>query len=138
MSCTTQCPDSKAHKTHLQLHYTQCPNNKAHKTHLQKKTPSSRDSSVGIATGYRLDSPGLNPGGREFFAHVQTGPWAHPASWRMGTGSFPGVIRPRGDAVHSPPSSAKVKKVYSYTSTPPMGPRICKGVPKNLYMTEEV
>jgi hypothetical protein len=26
-----------------------------------------------------------------FFAHVQTGPGAHPASCTMGTGYFPGV-----------------------------------------------
>jgi len=28
-------------------------------------------------------------------APVQTGPGAHPASYTMGTGSFPGVKRPR-------------------------------------------
>jgi hypothetical protein len=32
--------------------------------------------------------------GVRFFAHVQTGPGAHPASCRMGIGSFPGVKRP--------------------------------------------
>ena len=37
-------------------------------------------SSVGIATDYGLDGPGSNPG-----------PGAHPASCRMGTGSFSGV-----------------------------------------------
>jgi hypothetical protein len=34
------------------------------------------------------------PVGAIFFAHVQTGPGAHPASCTMGTGSFPGVKRP--------------------------------------------
>ena len=43
-------------------------------------------SSVGIATEYGLDGPGSNPGGA-----VQTGPGTHPASCKMGTGSFPGV-----------------------------------------------
>jgi hypothetical protein len=41
-----------------------------------------RDSSVGIATGYGLDGPGIESRwGARFFAHVQTGPGAHPASW---------------------------------------------------------
>ena len=47
-----------------------------------------RVSSVGIATRFRLDGPGSNPGGGEFSAPVQTGPGAHPASYTMGT-SFP-------------------------------------------------
>jgi hypothetical protein len=37
---------------------------------------------------------GSNPGGGEIFAHIQTGPEAHPASCTMGTGSFPGVKQP--------------------------------------------
>jgi len=49
-------------------------------------------SSGSIATDYRLDGPGLNPGrGGRDFPPVQTGPGAHPASGKMGTGSFPGV-----------------------------------------------
>jgi hypothetical protein len=61
-------------------------------------------SSVGIATVYGLD--GL---GARFFAHVQTGPVAHPASCTMGTGSFLGVERPGRGADHPPPSSAEVE-----------------------------
>ena len=45
-------------------------------------------SVVGIATGNRLDGPGI---GARFSTPVQTGPGAHPASCRMGTGSFPGA-----------------------------------------------
>jgi hypothetical protein len=79
-------------------------------------------SSVGIATGYGLDGPGIESRwGARFFAHVQTGPEAHPASYTMGTGSFPGVKRPGRGADHPPPSSAEVKKEYSYTSTHPLG-----------------
>ena len=50
-------------------------------------------SSVGIATGYELDGPGIESrrGGARFFAPVQTGPGAQPASCTMDTGSFPGV-----------------------------------------------
>jgi hypothetical protein len=49
----------------------------------------------------------------------------------MGTGSFPGVKRPGRGANHPPPSSAEVRKDYSYTSTPPppLGLRACYGVP---------
>ena len=46
--------------------------------------------------------------GRDF-PPVQTGPEAHPASCKMGTGSFPGgKVRPGRAANHSPPSSAAV------------------------------
>jgi hypothetical protein len=67
-------------------------------------------SSVGIATGYGLDGPGIEFHlGARFFAHVQTGPGAHPAFCTMGSGSFPGVKRPgRGDD-HPPPPSAEVE-----------------------------
>jgi hypothetical protein len=54
-------------------------------------------SSVGIATGYGLDGPGYRiPVGARFSAPVQTGPVAHPASCKMGTGSVPGVESGRG------------------------------------------
>jgi hypothetical protein len=59
--------------------------------------------------------------GARFFAHVQTGPGAHPASCIMGTGSFPGVKRPGRSADHPRPSIAGVKKGYSYTSIHPLG-----------------
>jgi hypothetical protein len=73
---------------------------------LQKRGPGI---SVVIATGYGLDGPGIESWwGARIFAHVQTGPWAHPASCTMGTGSFPGVIRPGRGAEHPPPSSAGV------------------------------
>jgi len=54
-------------------------------------------SSVGIATGYGLDGPGIESRWRaRFSAPVQTGPGAHPAYCTMGTGSFPGVKSDRG------------------------------------------
>jgi hypothetical protein len=44
----------------------------------------------------------------------------HPTSYTMGTGgSFPGVKQPGREADHSPPTSAEVKKMWIYTSTPP-------------------
>ena len=53
-------------------------------------------SSAGIAPDYGLDGPGSNPGGGRDFPAVQTGPGAHPAFYKMGTGSFPGVKCGRG------------------------------------------
>jgi hypothetical protein len=50
------------------------------------------------------------PVGVRFFAHVQTGPGAHPAYCTVGTGSFPGVKWPGCGADHPPPSSAEVTK----------------------------
>jgi hypothetical protein len=47
------------------------------------------DSAVGIGTCYGLDGPGIESRwGGEVFAPVQTGPWPHPASCTVGTGSL--------------------------------------------------
>jgi hypothetical protein len=74
-------------------------------------TNMGRGSSVGITTGYGLDGPGIESRwGARFFALVQTGPGAHPASCTVGTGSFPGVKMQGRDADHKPPSSAEVTK----------------------------
>jgi hypothetical protein len=70
-------------------------------------------SSVGIATDYGLDGPGIESQWGRDFPHVQTGPGAHPASCSMGTGSFPGVKVWLGHAAdHSPPSSVLVLAFY--------------------------
>ena len=63
-----------------------------------------RDSSVGIATCYGLDGPGIETWwGRRFSAPVQTGPGAHPASCIMGTVSFLGVKSGGGVALTNHP-----------------------------------
>ena len=50
-----------------------------------------RDSSVGIATHYGLNSPGIESRwGARFSAYVQTRSEAHAASYTMDTGSFQG------------------------------------------------
>ena len=71
-----------------------------------------RDSSVGIATRYRLDDPWIEYRWRaRFSAPVQTGPGVHPAACIMGTGSFEGVKRSGRGADHTPPYlSADVMK----------------------------
>jgi hypothetical protein len=56
----------------------------------------SPGSSVGIATDYGLDGPGIESRWGRFSAPIQTGPGAHPASCTMGTGSFPGIESGRG------------------------------------------
>jgi hypothetical protein len=48
-------------------------------------------SSVGIATDYGLDGPGIESRWGDDFPPVQTGPGAHPASCTVSTGSFPGA-----------------------------------------------
>jgi len=61
--------------------------------------------------------------GARFSAPVQTGPGPHPASYTMGTGSFPVVKRPGCGVDHSPPSSAKVKErvgLYLYSPSWPV------------------
>jgi hypothetical protein len=67
-------------------------------------------SSVGIATDYGLDGPGIESRlGARFFAHIQTSPGDHPASCTMGIGSLLGVKRPGRGADHPPPPSAEVE-----------------------------
>ena len=53
-------------------------------------------SSVGIATDYGLDGPGIEYRWGRDFTPVQAGPGVHPASYKVGTGSFPGVKCGRG------------------------------------------
>jgi hypothetical protein len=81
------------------------------------------DSSVGIATELRAGRSGDRiPMGARFFALVQTGPGALPASCIVGTGSLPGVKRSGRSANHLPSPSSEVENEYSYTPTPPLGP----------------
>jgi hypothetical protein len=68
-------------------------------------------SSVGIATDYGLDGPGIESRwGARFFEHVQNGRGAHPASCTMGTGSLPGVKRPGRGADHPPLLAPRSRK----------------------------
>ena len=70
-------------------------------------------SSVGIATGYGLDGPGIESrwGGGEIFRICPDRPWGPPSLLYNGYRVFPeGKERPGRDADPSPPSSAVVKK----------------------------
>ena len=92
------------------------------RSYLQFKlfwTHYGRDSSVGVATCYGLDGPVI------FSAPVQTGPGAHPTSYTLGTGSFPGVKRPGRGADHPLPSSTEVTErveLYFYFPSGPSWP----------------
>jgi hypothetical protein len=84
----------------------------------------SRDAEVSMATSYGLDDRGSEfesrYGQESSLLHVvQTGSGVHPTFYPMDTGgSFPGVKRPGREADHLPPTSAEVKKMLVYSSTP--------------------
>ena len=72
----------------------------------------SRDTSAGIATRCGLDRPRIeSQWGRDF---------PHPSRPTMGTGYFPGVKQPGGVVKHPRHLAPRLKKKYSYTSTPPL------------------
>jgi hypothetical protein len=80
----------------------------------------SRDSSVGIATGYGLDDQmggSWSPGRVKNF-HFSISSRSALGSTQPPTKWVPGVKRQGREADHSPPTSAEVKKVWIYTSTP--------------------
>ena len=85
-----------------------------------------REGAVDILTGCGLDCLGIESRfGARYSAPAQTGPWDHPASYTMGTGSFPGVKRPGRGVDHPPRPSAEVKervKLYVYSTSWPSWP----------------
>jgi hypothetical protein len=86
----------------------------------------SRDSVVGIATGYGLDDRGVgssSPGRVKNFhfsmsSRPALGSTQLPIQWAPGTLSS-GVKRQGRETDHSPRTSAQVNKIWIYTSTPP-------------------
>jgi len=69
------------------------------------------DISVGIASRLRAEGSGDRiPVGARFSTPVQTGPGAHPSSYTIGTGSFPGVKRPGRGVDHPPHLASRLKK----------------------------
>jgi len=57
----------------------------------------------------------------KFPAPIHADPGAYPASYTMGTGSFPGIRRLGRGVDHLPPSSADVNESVEYTLTPLLG-----------------
>jgi hypothetical protein len=72
-------------------------------------TASEPGSSVGIATGYGLDGPGIESRWGEILRTCPDRPWGPPSLLYNGYRVFPwGRKRPGRDADPSPPSSADV------------------------------
>jgi hypothetical protein len=86
----------------------------------------SWDSIVDIATGYGLGDQGVGvrvPVGSRIFSSPCHPDWLWgPPSFLLNgyQGLFPGGVKRSGhEADHSPQTSAKVKKIWLYTTTPP-------------------
>jgi hypothetical protein len=85
----------------------------------------SRDSAVGIATGYGLDGRGVGirvPVGARIFSSPRRpdGFWGPPSLLSNGYRELSvGVKRPGREADHSPLTTADVKNTWIYTSTSP-------------------
>jgi hypothetical protein len=76
-----------------------------------------------LATGWMAGGSESSPGKvRNFLFSTlprpALGPTQPPIIWVLGALS-PGVKRPGREVDYSPPASAKVKKMWLYTSTPP-------------------
>ena len=83
---------------------------------------SGSGSSVRIANEIRAGRFGIESRWGRELPPVQTGPGAHPASCKMGTGFFPGVKCGRGVLLTSHPLLVlRSWKSKSYTSTHPLG-----------------
>jgi hypothetical protein len=84
----------------------------------------SCSSLIIIKLGYGLDDQGSVPGGGNDGIFISLAPlpdqlWVHPASSPVGTRALTAGVKQLGHEVHhSLPSSAEVKNVWSYTSTP--------------------
>jgi hypothetical protein len=91
---------------------------------LYKPTPDCGPGcSVGIATDYGLDGPGIESRWGRDFSSVQTGPGAHPASCTMGAGSFLGVKCGRGVTLTTNPLLAPRSWKSRAIPLPPSGPQ---------------
>jgi hypothetical protein len=93
----------------------------------------ARDISVGIATRYGMDVPGIESRlGARFSVH--TGPVSYPASYTTRTGPFPGVKQPGVALTIYHASNAEVKDgLESYFYSLSLGLRgLCQG---ELYVT---
>jgi hypothetical protein len=81
-----------------------------------------RDSVVGIATGYEQGSEFESGRVKNFLFSTSSRPalgsTQPPIQWVPGTLS-PGLKRPGREADHSPRASAEIKKIWTYTSSPP-------------------
>ena len=80
-----------------------------------------RDILVSVVTCYGLEGAGIESWWGRYFLPTQTSPGAHPPSYTMGTGSFPGVKRPGRGVDHPPPSGSEVKETVELYLYSPSG-----------------
>ena len=80
---------------------------------------------VGIATRYSLDGQGIESRPGQDFPHHSRPVLRlnQPPSCTLGTGSFPGVMRPGRDFDHPPHLAPRLKNEQNYTSSPHQGLR---------------
>ena len=90
---------------------------------LKKKGLIVVESAVGIATCYGLDGPGIESRWGRDFSHLSRPALGPTQSCTTGSGSFPGVNRPRCGVDHPPHLAPRLKEEYSYTSAPSLGLR---------------
>jgi hypothetical protein len=97
-----------------------------------------RDSSVGIATRYGLDGPGIETRRGEIFRSRPDRPWGPPSLLYNGYRvSFPGAKRPRRGVDNPPSSSARVKEgveLYLYSPFGPSWPVLGRPLPLILFI----
>ena len=87
--------------------------------------PRDRYSSVGVATRYGLEGPGIEFRWGRDSPHPLERPWAHPAFCKTGTGFFPGSKAARAWRWTPTPFSAEVKErleLYLYSPSGPSWP----------------
>jgi len=84
---------------------------------VPKKHWNIAQSVYRLAAGWTVR--GSNPGGDEIFRTHPDRPWGPPSLLHNGYRVFPGGKA----ATHPPHLASRFKKVYSYTSTPPLGLR---------------
>ena len=92
---------------------------------------SGPDSSVGMATRYGLDGPGIETRWERYFPHPfrpTLGPTQPPIRWVPG--AFPGVKRPERDDNDSPSSNDEVReRVELYSPCGPLWPVMGRTLP---------
>jgi hypothetical protein len=87
-----------------------------------KVTFHSQDGAVSIATCYGLDGQEQSTEGVRFMPPIQTSSRAHPAPYTMGTRSLSWGYSSWDMALTTHLYLAlRLKKMQSYTSTPPLG-----------------
>ena len=77
------------------------------KTHTHTHIPHTHTHTTHTHTHTQYDSP---QNGAKFFVAVYIGSGAHPSSFAMATGSFPGVKRPERGVDHPPLLAPRLRK----------------------------